>query len=83
VYAKHQLKLLKSVAKKDYIDDRRVYKSLASAKHVCTADTDAFFENRYSVSADEARDLLSRCLTANLTDCVNYSLLDVFTQQDL
>lgn len=82
-YAKHQLGLLRKVAKSDYADDRAIYKSLPCEIHKRTEDTDQFFFDRYGITATEAEDQLLASLTGNLTDCVQYDLLDVFTQRDL
>jgi hypothetical protein len=83
VYAKHQLSLLKRVAKKSFTDKRTVYKSFATTKHVCNEDTAYFFLERYGFDMEEMETLLSRSLTSNLTDCVNYPALSLFTAIDL
>lgn len=82
-YATHQLKLLKTVKAAPHQDVRRVYKSLPTTRHKLTAETEYFFLERYGVSPSEADVALQSCLTRNLTDCVDYSLLTVFTQRDL
>ena len=82
-YAKHQLKLLNNVKKLDYKDSRAIYKSLPSTKHQTDDSTAAFFTARYGLEVDAAEKALRDVLTGNLTDCVDYSLLDVFTERDL
>lgn len=82
-YAKHQLGLLKKTAKKSYVDDRSVYKSLASSNHKPNDDTFSFFEERYGITAREAEEQLLSVLSKNLTDCVDYNLLEDFTTKDL
>jgi hypothetical protein len=83
VYAKHQLSLLRRVAKKTYYDKRSLYKSFATTRHECNEDTAYFFLERYGFSMEEAETLLSECLTSNLTDCVDYPHLCLFTAIDL
>ena len=65
VYAKHQLSLLKRVAKKEYKDKRSMYKSLPTTKHKISDETAYFFLVRYGVSYAEMEKLLNKCLTAN------------------
>lgn len=82
-FAKHQLGLLKKTVKKEFTDSRAVYKSLCSESHRPSEDTLAFFEARYGITAREAEEQLLAVLSKNLTDCVDYSLLESFTKKDL
>jgi len=82
-YAKHQLKLLDGVVKKQWEDPRAVYKSLCAKTHVPTDATFQFFRDRYGVSVEDAEDQLQSALTGSLTDCVSYGLLTSFMSKDL
>jgi hypothetical protein len=83
VYAKHQLSLMRKQAKQDYTDSRSVYKSLAVERHSCSEETAYFFLERYGVDMAEMETLMSDCLTSNLTDCVDYCTMSLFTAIDL
>jgi hypothetical protein len=83
LYAAHQLQLLKTIEAKEYVDRRKIYKSLPTTQHVRCEDTDLFFLNRYGLSVREAEECLSKSLTDNLTDCVDYSHINEFAKVDL
>lgn len=82
-YTSHQLKLLTKVTKIDYLDKRSVYKSLPQTKHKSCEGTNEFFEARYGVTVLDSEASLKAVLTGNLTDCVDYTMLDLFTKRDL
>jgi hypothetical protein len=83
LYAAHQLRLLDGIGTKIFEDKERWHKSLPTLHHRSNADTYSFFENRYQLSAEECELALSRVLTDNLTDCVDFNLLKDFTKVDL
>lgn len=83
VYAQHQLALLNGCETKHYTDKRSVYKSLASREHKFNEDTSYFFLVRYGFDVLTAERALKAVLTNNLTDCVNYAMLVLFTAIDL
>jgi len=82
-YAAHQLTLMSSVKKKQYQDLERRHKSLPQTVHETDKATIDFFFARYGVRADVAIAELHKALTGNLTDCVNYSLLEEFVRVDV
>ncbi len=83
-YTNHNLKLLKNVGKKEYFDDRRIYKSLPTATHRANDATNDFFLDRYGLTVEEAEcELVKLFPDTLLTSCVNYSFMDVFTSVDL
>jgi len=82
-YTSHQLKLLTKVTKIDYLDKRSVYKALPQSKHKASQGTIEFFEARYGIAAPDAEAALKKVMTGNLTDCVDYTMLDLFTKRDL
>lgn len=83
VYAKHQLALVRKVEKKEYVDRRSIYKSFATEKHVCDADTAYFFLVRYGFDMAFAEECLTKSLTGNLTDCIDLPIMPLFTTIDL
>jgi hypothetical protein len=83
VYVRHQLKLLKRVEKKEFFDRRAIYKSLATEKHKMSEDTTFFFMERYGFDYKELEEMMEACLTDNLTDCVNFHGMSLFTAIDL
>lgn len=83
VYVKHQLGLMRAVTKQQYYDRRAVYKSFAISKHKCNDDTAYFFLERYGFEMQEMEQLLSSSLSGNLTDCVDYPAMHLFTAIDL
>jgi hypothetical protein len=83
VYAKHALSLMKGVKKETYYDKRTVYKSLAVEKHEPTDETAYFFLVRYGVAHSDMEEDLAASLTGNLTDCVSYRYMHLFTAIDL
>ena len=82
-YAKHQLSLMRKVKKQEWVDSRAVYKSLVKEKHVVDDRTEQFFYNRYGIDMWESEERLMAVLTNNLTDCVSFPDLDIFTAVDL
>jgi len=82
-YVKHQLSLMRQVKKAEWVDHRAVYKSLIKEKHSATEETAMFFYERYGVEMEDCEAALMKCLTSNLTDCVSYPELDIFTAIDL
>jgi len=83
-YAKRNLKLLKTVAKKEHLDKRRIYKSLPTTKHNSNDDTKVFFLSRYGLTVEEAENAyLECCKTNSLTSCDNFPLMEIFTSVDL
>jgi len=82
-FAQHQLKLLSDVEAVEHVDERKIYKSLPVNKHKRSEETEVFFRDRYSISSDAAVAQLRESLTGNLTDCVQFNLLDEFVKRDL
>lgn len=82
-YVRHHLKLLKTSKKREFKDSRAVYKSLVTKRHVANESTEAFFAERYGVSASEAESELRKVMTNCLTACVSYPLLHLFVAADL
>jgi hypothetical protein len=83
-YAKHCLKFLSKTQKKDFIDKRSIYKSLAKSKHVLCDDTKLFFLERYGVAYDDCLSEFLSCLKGTvLGSCVEYRYLPIFIAKDL
>lgn len=82
-YARHQLGLVEAIKEKTFLDKDRRHKSLPTSSHEANSATFAFFMDRYGVDASVCEEALSACLTDNLTDCVDYNLLETFTNVDL
>jgi len=75
--------LLSDVEAVEHVDERKIYKSLPVNKHKRSEETEVFFRDRYSISSDAAVAQLRESLTGNLTDCVQFNLLDEFVKRDL
>ncbi len=82
-YARHALELMASVTAAEYVDRRRIYKSLPNTQHESCADTELFFYQRYGLTVADSEEELTRVLTQNLTDCVDYKYLLEFANKDL
>ncbi len=82
-YVKYVSGLIKEPAK-HYVDQRAIYKSLATKRHKPTEATELFFFERYGFPASEARKILAEKLQGiTLTSCVDYWCLDHFIAEDL
>jgi hypothetical protein len=82
-YAAHQLSLVGKIKAKTFFDKDRRHKSLPVSQHDANQATYDFFLERYGIDFESCEESLANCLTDNLTDCVNYDLLETFTKIDL
>jgi hypothetical protein len=82
-FVKHQLKLMHGVSKTEFVDDRKIYKSLPTTKHKPNDSTFQFFYDRYGITVDEAETALKTVMTKNLTDCIDFPEYEAFRERDL
>jgi hypothetical protein len=83
LYAERNLRYLKDVNKVDYVDPRKIYKSLATTRHRVDRDTEYFFLMRYGVTVEEAEKAYEKCCGSTIKSMDNYGFIDLFSERDL
>jgi len=84
-YAEYASSLLKEVKIKEFADERKQYKSLATTSHTASDETNVFFMSRYGFDIDSVEEIFMASLAGvkSVYDCVDFPLMEIFTDVDL